>query len=81
MYCGNDGLENANLFKFISGSARNNAVCVTRLKVNNKQFHNYNCAVTTCRVSVGSLASLPTGSNIKENHAVTDLLRSSHKTN
>jgi len=54
MYCGNDGLENANLFKFLSRSARNNAVCVTRLKVNNKQFHHYNCTVTTCHVSVGS---------------------------
>jgi len=80
MYCGNDGLENANLFKFLSRSVRNSAVCVTRLKVN-KRFHNYNYAVITCHVSVGSLASLSTGGNFKENHVMTDLLRSSHETN
>jgi len=46
---------------------------VTRLKVNNKWFYDYNCAVTACHISVG-IASRPTGDNIKENHAVTVLL-------
>jgi len=55
------------MLKFSSRSVRNNAVCVTRLKVNKRRSYRL--------LRRGySIASLPTGDNIKDNHAVTDLL-------